>query len=123
MILTNLLKSLCSERAAENFDSATVGVRLRKLCFGFVLPGVLVAAATGTYQMLTYGMAFYMKQGWFHAKLTLVAALVVTSVIAIYQTVRAARGERPSAALLLKLHAFSGFCLVSIVFLVFLGRV
>jgi protoporphyrinogen IX oxidase len=49
----------------------------RKLYWGITTPGGVLTLVFGTWLLLGNGLATYSGQGWLHAKLTLIATLVV----------------------------------------------
>jgi len=62
--------------AATDSDSAGLKILAKKTLFGYIVPGLIVTLLTGFYQFLSVGSQVYMKQGWMHAKLLLVAVLL-----------------------------------------------
>jgi putative membrane protein len=62
--------------AASGADAANIArfkIMERKLFYGIMTPGALITICSGLWLMLGYGIG----GGWLHAKLTLVALLVV----------------------------------------------
>jgi protoporphyrinogen IX oxidase len=49
----------------------------RKLFFGIMTPGALFTVALGAWMLIDYGWEAYSHSGWLHAKLALVAGLIV----------------------------------------------
>ena len=123
MILTRILKIFCHQLPAEA-SAGMDGLRkvVKKLMFGFVLPGVVVAIGTGVFQIVTIGMAYYMKQGWFHAKLSLVLILLVVTFLTFQEVMKVKRGEVLAPSRLIMLHVLSSLSLIVIVFLTILSR-
>lgn len=78
LILPRFMRVAASGGAAANADLVAV---IRKSWNIYVLQGLVVASLSGLYQLFSGGIAFYMKQGWFHGKLTLVVALLVATVL------------------------------------------
>ena len=62
--------------ATDTVSSERFKVMERKLYRGIMNPSMMVAVALGIW-MILLNPDFYMSQGWMHAKLTLVALLVV----------------------------------------------
>ncbi len=61
---------------AQSSDKETLMRPINRSWYGFVIPGASLVLVSGLYQLIAYrGMAFYMQQGWFHAKLTAVLVL------------------------------------------------
>ena len=49
----------------------------RKLFFGIMTPGLILTLLFGIWMLLDYAWALYSTSGWLHAKLTLLALLIV----------------------------------------------
>jgi putative membrane protein len=49
----------------------------RKLFFGIMTPGAILTVALGIWMLINYGWQAYSHTGWLHAKLSLVALLIV----------------------------------------------
>lgn len=79
---------------------------------GFVLGGLGLALASGLYQLLERGIGFYMKQGWFHGKLTFVLVLLMITVALVPEMKKIER-RQPIAQK--KMAAFHGLVSLSIV--------
>lgn len=94
-----------------------------RMTVGFIIPGLLLTVASGVYQIMLKGAAFYMKQGWFHTKLTLVLVLVVMTVLFIVQSNKLKGGVIPRTGLLMMIHGISALSLVIIAILTFSARV
>ena len=94
----------------------------KKYWFGMVVPGFLISLITGTYQILLMGVGYYMKQGWFHGKLTfIIVLLVVTALVGKgYGAVK--QGQPLPAKRFGMLHGVIGSSLLIIVFLTYMGR-
>src|SRR5262245_46998439 len=112
MIITRCIKLFSGDAQVAR----SAAPMLRRLFFGFVVAGLVVAACSGVYQLSSFGVGAYMKQGWFHTKLTLVLALLVVTffvprTIAKLVEDPAAAGKRAMA-----LHGASGALLLAIVF-------
>jgi len=122
MLVTNLLKNLCSYHAPQSIDISVIGPLLKRVGGGFIIGGMCLTVISGIYQFIMGGAAVYMKQGWFHTKLTLVVLLLILSFITLTKLAQVARGEKVLASTAGKLHALSGFLLIAIVFLTLLGR-
>ena len=52
----------------------------RKLFYGIMTPGAIITIALGVWMLIDYAWAAYAQAGWMHAKLTLIAILVVYHV-------------------------------------------
>ena len=49
----------------------------RKLFFGIMTPGAILTVALGVWMLIDYGWEAYSHSGWLHAKLALVAGLII----------------------------------------------
>lgn len=123
MILTRCLKIFSRAYPAEASEALdTFRNTLKRVFYGFCIPGLLISLVTGVYQIVQMGMAYYMKQGWFHAKLTLVLLLFVVTLLLAKEMRRIAGRELVPAKRAIVLHAASGASLFAIVFLTILYR-
>jgi putative membrane protein len=62
--------------ASDNISIERFKIMERKLYFGIATPGMIFTILFGIWTM-SYNVSSYMQAGWFHAKLTLVALLVL----------------------------------------------
>ncbi|WP_300433436.1 protoporphyrinogen oxidase HemJ [uncultured Thalassolituus sp.] len=62
--------------ASDDISRERFKVMERKLYRGIMTPSMVIVIALGAW-MLTLNSGFYFSQGWMHAKLTLVALLVI----------------------------------------------
>ena len=53
---------------------------IKAVRFGYLLAGSLLVFVTGLIQIFDRGFSFYMKQGWFHGKLTLGLLLIAAGL-------------------------------------------
>mgnify|MGYP001554037562 CR=1 FL=1 len=68
--------SLCEDRAgSERFK-----IMERKLFFGIMTPGAVLTVGLGVWMLVDYAWRQYSGMGWLHAKLALVALLIVYHV-------------------------------------------
>jgi putative membrane protein len=109
-----------SRLLAEHAEHPSVGealTRLEQRLFATVIHGgAAVVIATGVLQVLE--QPAFLRQGWLHAKLLLVLAMVVLDV-RLYRRMQALHGL-PAAVTrgeLMKLHGYTGLVLIGIVFL------
>jgi putative membrane protein len=78
-------------------DSAVVRTLAKKTAFAYILPGFVIVLLSGLHQLFAGGIGVYMKQGWMHAKLTLVA-LLIWSTFSVFLSLRAlSQGEKVSS--------------------------
>ncbi|MCB9030264.1 MAG: CopD family protein [Deltaproteobacteria bacterium] len=102
---------------SEESLSAAMQKLLKKVWVGYMVPGVVLVLLTGFYQFAVGGIGVYMKQGWMHAKLTLVVLLLIVTALSFIQTQKIFSGERASRKVVSLVHAVSGFVLLVVVFL------
>ena len=118
IFLTRIMKLLDQDRIAD--DGL---VRLVRVSWnGFVLPGAALLVASGLYQLLYTGLGHFMKQGWFHGKLTLVLILVVLTVIVALEVGKVGRKVPPSRMKLSVCHGGVSAILVLVIALTYFGR-
>lgn len=98
-------------------DGGPTVVMLKKSWHFYVIHGIGITLLTGLFQLFMGGVGEYMKQGWFHTKLTFVLVLVATTIVLGLQISRISRGERASANALRWVQILSSISLVVIVFL------
>jgi len=105
-------------------ESASAGVvaALNRSMHAFIYPGFLITLLSGLYQLFERGASFYMKQGWFHTKLTLVVVLVVLSVMVAGQISKLLRGAALNRGTVVAIHAATASVVVIVVFLTTVGR-
>lgn len=94
----------------------------KRLFWGWCVGGLAVATVTGTIQILIRGIGFYMAQGWFHAKLTFVIALLVATFGVGLQMKRATSGATLKRGTVMAFHGVAGASMIAITLLTFLGR-
>lgn len=94
----------------------------KKLFFAGILPGVLLSFGSGLYQILTIGFAHYMKQGWFHGKLTFIIILSIVTFVFSLDIKNIQSGKWPSRSKAMAIHGSTGICLILIIFLTMFGR-
>ena len=78
------------EDAAGN---ARFKVMERKLYYGITMPGMVLTVGFGVWMLWTYAWQVYGQMGWLHAKLALIAGLVVYHFIC-GQHLKAFRDDR-----------------------------
>lgn len=113
-----LISSRIIALSAKNNQIASVSAWTKKITFGWMLPGLFLTIITGTYQLLSRGMSYYMTQGWFHGKLTLALILVVASVLMI----KVVSNPTKESKLPMAIHGTAGLCMFLIVFLTIIGK-
>lgn len=106
-------KIAVQENSGKYFASA-----FRKLTFGFMLPGILLVILSGLYQVFgTSAGPVYLKQGWLHAKLTIVFVMLGLSLWLPQLTAKLSRGEQVSATPFRVTHGIVGLGLLVIIVL------
>jgi uncharacterized membrane protein len=123
MIVSRCLRVFCEaypDAAKDALDQ--LRAMLKKITYGFLVPGMLLSAISGIYQIIQGGVDTYMKQGWFHTKLTVVIGLIVISVLIIREVIQAGQGQVLSKKKLGILHGLVSLSLIVIVFLTIVGR-
>ncbi len=122
LVLTRLLKMSSVEGALPDAARTEVGKMIKRSYFGLVIAGVVLSLASGVYQILERGIGFYMAQGWFHGKLTLVLILLVVTVVFGAQVRNAASGKAVKPGVVGMLHGITSGVLVVVAFLTLVGR-
>ena len=80
------------EAAGDAVGQARLAVMARKLYRGIMWPSMLATLTLGGW-LLADGWAIWRQQGWMHAKLTLVAGLVVYHLVCGHYRVALAEGR------------------------------
>jgi len=116
-----LAKAVRFESADARTEAYRVLVRMHK----FVdWPGLGMAVLTGLYMLMVGNKHMgYMREGYFHIKLTFVLVLVVCDVI-VTKKLFALNGEgkQPSATPFRIIHGVSGLALIGILAAMYFGR-
>ena len=115
LILTRLMKAFRSGDSCSDQFRASLE---RRVFLGWVLPGLGLVSISGLYQIFTRGFDFYLKQGWFHAKLTLILVLLAVT----YFTWREIAKPSGKTAKVMAFHGIVGLVLIAITFITMLGR-
>lgn len=112
IILTRVL-------AVSEGASPTLLKTVKRLWFGYALPGLVIVLLSGLYQLNYRGFGYYFGpgQGWFHAKVTAVLILFVITALVWKQVARFCAGEAPNRKMLGAFHGISALLLVVLVFL------
>ena len=118
MILTRVLAIFSRAGSVAECDRVVA----RKLFLGFIVSGMILTTLSGVFQLFYRGIGFYMSQGWFHTKLTLVLILFGVTLVTFFLVQKYQRGEALSLSKINMLHGLTGLALVAIVFLTMLGR-
>lgn len=92
---------------------------VKRLWFGYALPGAAIVVATGINQILFRGMAYYFGpgQGWFHGKTTAVVILLVMTGLIWKEVNKFSAGIIPNKKLLSAFHGVSALLLIILVIL------
>ena len=119
IMIPRILKGLIDSKS----DLASIGPVLKRVFFGFTVSGMVISLVTGIIQFFIGGGAgHYMKQGWFHGKLTFLIILIVVTVILGGEIAKIGSAPLKSGKLL-ALHIISASALIIIVLMTMLGRV
>ncbi len=118
LFLTRFLKKLVPPRLE---DKELVGFA-RISWNGFILPGAAIALASGLYQLFLMGISYYMKQGWFHGKLTFIIVLLAVTAIVGFEVRKVGSGATPSVKRLGACHGLTSALLVLTIAITYLGR-
>ncbi|MCB0354336.1 MAG: CopD family protein [Bdellovibrionales bacterium] len=116
--LTRILKAF-SDR--ENYREPWIKMAIMTWK-GFVLGGFGIALASGLYQLLSRGMSTYMKQGWFHGKLTFLFVLIGITVALVFEMRKVERREPISRKKMAAFHGIVSLSIVAILCCVYLLR-
>lgn len=116
MLLTRLLAM--HSRAADPARQRELGEVEKRVFGGSVLPGLLFALVGGIWGLIAY-TPDSLKQGWFHAKLTIAVIFVAISFYCMYKMLDFSR-EQPTgpSSLLMSLHGLGGLLLLAVLFLI-----
>jgi uncharacterized membrane protein len=117
MVTRFMALTCCDQKPAGDVAAA-----VKKLFFGWVMGGLALATATGLYQVLSVGLSVYMKQGWFHGKLTLIIALMVVSILTLIQVKQVAGGQSVAKSKIMAFHGIAGICMLGIIVLTMVAR-
>jgi uncharacterized membrane protein len=92
---------------------------VKRLWFGYALPGAVLVVITGINQILFRGMAYYFAagQGWFHGKITAVIILLVMTALIWKEVTKFAAGNIPNKKMLSAFHGVSALLLIILVIL------
>ncbi len=113
-----LISSRIIALSAKNNQLASISAWSKKIVFGWMLPGLVITVLTGTYQLMSKGMGYYMTQGWFHGKLTLAIILFVASILMI----KVVKSPQANSKLPMVIHGIAGICMFLIVFLTVINK-
>ena len=108
-----LISSRIIALSAKNNQIDTIKTWSKKIVFGWMLPGMVISILTGLYQLTYKGVGFYMKQGWFHGKLTLIVLLIVISIMLI----KFISNPKQDSKIPMVIHGVSGLSMFLIVFM------
>jgi protoporphyrinogen IX oxidase len=118
LLLTRLLKLLPQPLPAgcENIT--------KRLYFGFVVGGMVLTILSGIYQAW-FSWEVLGKAGWFHAKLTMIVALIAITLFVGTLSMEQSRGHNIPVGRAAALHGFVGLLFIITVFLTLhgLGRI
>lgn len=117
MILCRILRLFLDPAAATPALHSLV----RAIFFGFVVAGMAISLTSGMLQLLSYrgpdSLVIYMRQGWFHAKLTLVFLGLIATAILWSSVNKLQHGGVVTRGRLVFLHSIFGSVLLTVVML------
>lgn len=111
---TKLLKISATET-----PSPSLMILAKKNVFAYIIPGVLLMVLSGLHQLYSGGISIYMKQGWMHAKLTLIVVLLWSSIMVAIRLISLSKGQGSDAKFATMHHAIAATLLVLILILTF----
>lgn len=111
LILTRFARVLVNAEARSPEFVSTI----RKTWFIYVLHGMVFTLLTGFYQLFAGGVGVYMKQGWFHGKLTLVLILLIATVLFALEVRRIGEGDAPRSGRLRAVQILTALSVVGII--------
>lgn len=106
----------------NNLNKKDFSIVANKLLYAGIIPGFFITLITGIIQIFIYGFGFYMKQGWFHGKLTFLIVLTIVSVVFVFFVKDIEKNKWPAKGKLMAIHGTTGVCFALIIFLTILGR-
>jgi putative membrane protein len=123
LILTRCMK-IFTKSYSKEAEEGISGFRstMKRMFYGFCLPGAVIALITGLYQFSERGAEYYMKLGWFHAKLSLVVVLFIMTFLAANEIKKIGNLKVISSKKTIALHAITSACMIAIIFLTILNR-
>ncbi|MCI5066046.1 CopD family protein [bacterium] len=95
---------------------------VRMIWFGFVLAGVVLVLVTGLINLSVIGVGYYMREGWFHMKLTAVMLLFGVTAFAGLQMTKLARGEALERKKLALIHGATSALTLCVLLITYFGR-
>lgn len=117
-----ILPRIMSVMNNEGAQAAGLPRIVRRVWFGFIIPGLVITLLTGGLQLSLGGVDVYMKQGWFHGKLTFVMLLLAATVITGLEVSKANHKVALSPGKLHMAHGIAALSLILIVLLTMVGR-
>lgn len=113
LVLTRFFKLFTAPDTGSKPLIAMIG----RVFFGYVVPGLVIALCTGLYQISYRGVAFYMAQGWFHTKLTMILILLVATGLCFMSLKKIRNGAVLSKGLVGAQHGLVGLVLLVTTFI------
>ena len=118
MVLTRIMELLIH----PSVELALMSAKIKRTYFGFIVGGAVLSLLTGLFQLFYRGLGYYLSQGWFHSKITLVVVMIVWTVMVGLIVARAARGIRPTKGRLIFIHGGVSLTTLVIIGLTLFGR-
>jgi protoporphyrinogen IX oxidase len=114
LVLSRVMKGL----VLSGIDKAGYAPIVKRVFYGFVLPGFIISLISGTFQILANGgFGVYVAQGWFHGKLTFVVVLLIVTFLLGREISKLSAGNGVSTRALGMIHGITSLALIVIVFL------
>lgn len=110
---------------AQNNSSSEFAIDYRALLKTYkiwTLGGLGILLASGLYQLISRGVNYYMSQGWFHGKLTLVLVLIIVVFYMLNLVKRVVDGYEVGKSKFMAVHGIVGLILILGTFLTFLFK-
>lgn len=105
-----------------NGDVTLLSAISKKIYFGWIISGFVLALITGIYQISFRGADYYFSKGWFHGKLTLIIILAIVTGLLFPIVKNLEKSKLPSPGKIMGLHGTTGLILILAVFATMLGR-
>ena len=119
LVLTTFLK--ISPEATEG--KTEIGLGAKKAWFGYIVPGMAMVIGSGLYQFVfNRGIPYYMKQGWFHGKLTFGVVLIIATIVLGLQLKRFRATGTVNLGALKAVQIIGSVSLVCMVLLTLIGQ-
>lgn len=120
LLVVSRIMAIASE--SGNFEFAIDYKSVLKTYKIWTIGGLGILLASGLYQIIFRGVKYYMSQGWFHGKLTLVIVLIAVIFYMLSLVKRVAEGYQVEKSKFMAVHGIAGLILIVATFLTFLFK-